>query len=204
MFIVEQVIKNMKFRDLCHIEVVTGGVEYGSQSGPPKVVFWIPLCSEGKKLLNIMLGRGNKQVVLTINFTNMLSRDWTLMKNTIFTYAHAARSHDDAMTKGRSLLDTFFFDSPDYLQECIEIVRVSFRVRPLKHILQTQSRDKGKEIKDKCIHAINQDYGLNTFKKRLDDFIDGTMMYTLIICKQTLSHYLPTFLFTPRTHCTSL
>ena len=61
------------------------------------------------------------------------------------------------MSKERDLLDTFLFDSPDYPQKNIEIVEVSFRVRPLKHMLQTQSKGRGEEFEDECIHTIRQD-----------------------------------------------
>ena len=98
------------------------------------------------------------------------------MRKSVLSYAHSARSHGDAMSKGRSLLDSFLFDSPDYPQKCIEILEVSFRVRPLKHMLQTQFKGRGEEFEDECIHAIRQDYGVALFNRTIDDLIDDTII----------------------------
>ena len=176
MFVVEQVAKQTtKFRDFYHLEIVIGGMEYDSQSGATNVAFWLPLYNDGEKLLNIMLGRGNKQAVITIRFTDMSFREWRVMRKSVLSYAYFARSHGKAMSKGRSLLDTFLFDSLDYPQKCVEIVEVSFWVRPLKHMLQAQFKGRGEEFEDKCIHAIRQDYGMTSFSRTIDDSIDDNV-----------------------------
>ena len=136
-------------------------------------------CNEGEKILNIMLGRGNKQVVLTIRFTTISAPHWETMKRTISTYADAARSHDKAMRYGRILLDTLLNHSFDYfggfwpgcLLECIEIVKISFHMRPSRRMLWTQLMDRGELFNHELIRAIHRDYNFTSFDNGLDGLI---------------------------------
>ena len=49
-------------------------------------------------------------------------------------------------------------------------------MRPLKHMLQTQSKGRGEEFEDECIHAIRQDYGVASSNRTIDDLIDDTII----------------------------
>ncbi len=160
----------MQMQDIFMMELVLANVLYTSRQDANAVAMWLepdlnyPEIGGGdsddgawSKMFNVMFTNNTKSVVLSLKAVDWDEALLTKLKTRILTCCSGAANYEDGMKKQsnlfRSLCSGF---SSEFLDKTVEVVSISFRVRPIRELLEMYVKDE--EHWADIQEAVRQDY----------------------------------------------
>ena len=160
-------MKNMVFNDLSTSEIHVAGCEFMSLHDASNAALWFQ--DSTHSTLCVMLGSTERKVILSFKLENWSDHLMHVLKEKVSNLSGESLKNLDAMARGMRVLRDIVFSSPIFSNCKLTLTNASFRVRPVRKLLERHNRDLGFEAKFDS--ALMGDYPTFLFDTRLASMI---------------------------------
>jgi len=164
MYSVEVSGSNMKLNDLSLTEIHLCGCEFMSHHDASQIAMWLDSSSQ---LLRIMLGSRSRQIVLNIAPVNWHSNELDQIRIRVKESIGSQVPYQKVLSNLRILFRTLVFEDDAYKGKEIQIKKISFRVRPVRKLIELHGIESFDRGKDGCGSPVRKDFPSFLFDRNL-------------------------------------